>query len=142
MTKGGRSEGNVEDPAPTLSGGCSPFGPFENSRQIDPASIETPDRNFECANYTTCLNLAAALNWDSFTCYGCCQEINQQLLWKAYGKVRNDKEMEQLCDLPLLKRTASAGILTTNCTAVGCATAALSVPSSAHLTIPKDPGTS
>ena len=61
-----------------------------------------PERNYECDNYETCLGLAAALNWKSFTCSGCCGEVNQQLLWRAHHQVRNNPALSKLCSLPTL----------------------------------------
>lgn len=61
---------------------------------------EGPKRRYDCGNYETCLNLAAALNWDSFTCRGCCREINEKLLWRAQHEVRKDLMAKAICELP------------------------------------------
>jgi len=68
--------------------------------------LEPPTRRFECPNYKTCLNLAAALDWESFSCAGCNGKINEQLLWRAHQELRRDKVAEQLCELPRLSRKA------------------------------------
>ena len=62
--------------------------------------ISPPRRRFSCENYETCLNLAAALNWDSFTCRGCSGEINDALLWRARQALRKDSFLIRLCNLP------------------------------------------
>lgn len=61
---------------------------------------EGPRRRYDCKNYETCLNLAAALNWDSFTCRGCCEEVNEKLLWRAQHEMRKDQMAKAICDLP------------------------------------------
>jgi hypothetical protein len=71
----------------------------------------TPYRNFDCPNYENCLGLAAALDWNSFTCRNCSGNINDQLLWRAYHIIKKDAELAELCDLPQLSektRTAAA----------------------------------
>lgn len=62
---------------------------------------EAPKRKFTCTNYETCLNVAAALNWDNFTCRGCEGEINQHLLWQARVAQRMDNIAKKVCELPL-----------------------------------------
>lgn len=68
----------------------------------DPAigSMEPPVRNYGCSNYDTCLDLAAALNWASFTCGACKGAINQQLMWRARHMTRRDSVAKALCELP------------------------------------------
>ena len=61
---------------------------------------ENPKRVHECANYDRCLDLAAALNWESFTCRGCCGEINKALTWRAGQMARKDSVAKALCGLP------------------------------------------
>ncbi len=78
-------------------------------RIIKPSTQETeeivfPDRKYECRNYETCLGLAAALNWKSFTCGSCCGEVNEQLLWRAHHQIRNNPALTKLCALPALSR--------------------------------------
>ncbi|MFN8390666.1 MAG: hypothetical protein U0136_10285 [Bdellovibrionota bacterium] len=70
------------------------------------ASIEPPERSYDCKNYETCLSLAAALNWSSFTCTGCSGCVNEQLLWRAHHSVRNNPSLSTLCDLPNLAKVS------------------------------------
>lgn len=74
----------------------------------DPFEIEPPDRNYDCRNYDTCLGLAAALNWSSFTCAGCTGTVNKHLLWRAHSEVRKNKTLAELCDLPDIQGDAGA----------------------------------
>ncbi len=68
----------------------------------DPAigSLEPPVRNYGCANYDTCLDLAAALNWASFTCGSCRGTINESLMWRARHATRKDAFAKAICELP------------------------------------------
>jgi hypothetical protein len=59
-----------------------------------------PRRRYDCSNYETCLNLAAAVNWDSFTCRGCCGEVNPKLLWRAQHEITKDRMAKIICELP------------------------------------------
>lgn len=70
--------------------------------QSDAVASSTFLRMFDCKNYNTCLSLAAALNWNSFTCFGCDGKCNRQLLWRAHNCVKNDRELADLCELPKL----------------------------------------
>lgn len=81
--------------------------PASRAEQIQSAPIlnpehllQAPPRMFDCANYNTCLGLAAALNWNSFSCEGCSGKVNSQLLWKAHSSLRNDKALSRLLGLP------------------------------------------
>ena len=67
----------------------------------DPAigSLEPPVRQYSCNNYDTCLDLAAALNWSSFTCGQCPGTIDEQLLWRARHITRKDAVAKALCEL-------------------------------------------
>lgn len=66
------------------------------------APVAAPRRRYSCNNYATCLDLAAALNWDNFTCRGCNGEVNQNLLWRGHQAKRRDDVAESLCTLPEL----------------------------------------
>ena len=68
----------------------------------DEADEDGPFRNFECDNYNKCLSLAAALDWNSFTCEGCSCEINQQLIWRARHRLRSEPQLAKVFNLPLL----------------------------------------
>ena len=60
-------------------------------------------RHFECQNYETCLSLAAALDWQSFTCHGCNGRINPKLLWRAHQRLKVEPGLSAYCSLPALK---------------------------------------
>ena len=82
-------------------------GPFqivesEGCGQVD-NPIAAPRRRYFCLNYSTCLNLAAALNWDNFTCRGCCEDVNQALLWRARQAQKKDNVASKLCCIPEIK---------------------------------------
>ncbi len=65
------------------------------------AAIETtPRRRYDCCSYEQCLELAAALNWESFTCRGCSGEFNKALLWRAGQVIRRDQVAKALCTAP------------------------------------------
>lgn len=68
-------------------------------------SLEPPVRQYECENYNTCLGLAAALDWISFSCSGCSGKVNNRLLWRAHHEVRKNTELATLCELPKLSLT-------------------------------------
>jgi len=61
---------------------------------------EKPRRKFSCPHYHHCLALAAALNWDSFTCRNCCGEMNKALIWRAHHEKKRDKVVNVICDIP------------------------------------------
>lgn len=65
------------------------------------------EREFDCCNYTTCLGLAAALNWGSFSCSNCCGEINMHLLWRAHHACRKDAILSDICRLPPIAASVS-----------------------------------
>lgn len=54
-------------------------------------------RSYDCKHYDCCLELAAALNWENFTCSGCGGDINQHLVWKANLAKREDEVANRLC---------------------------------------------
>ena len=79
-------------------------GPFQIIKNDEfggaDAPGKAPRRRYSCPNYDTCLDLAAALNWDNFTCRGCSGEVNQALYWRAYQAQKKDQVVNRLCDLP------------------------------------------
>lgn len=88
---------------------CNSLGPIQIIEEaVGEASSESnfnhppcgPQRRYECCNYETCLKIAAALNWDSFTCHGCCGKTNEHLLWRAQHAIQKDKTAKAICDLP------------------------------------------
>jgi hypothetical protein len=82
--------------------GAQPMGPFEvvTSALNDDSSADTVVRNLDCKNYCTCLNVAVALNWESFTCAGCNGDINQSLNWRAGQSALRDSVTRALCPKP------------------------------------------
>lgn len=82
-------------------------GPFQvidnDATGASDAPIQPPRRRYECSNYETCLNLAAALNWDSFTCRGCNGEVEESLFWRAHQMEKRDRLVGVICTLPSLR---------------------------------------
>ena len=77
---------------------------------LDDSAAEPILRLHDCAHYETCLDLAASLNWNSFTCNRCSGEVNNALLWRAHQHQRKDSVAKALCDLkPIEKLTGSKG---------------------------------
>lgn len=75
-----------------------PLRPFIHKvleQKEDSVSPEPPFRRYDCSLYENCLNLAAALNWNGFSCSGCCGEIDEKLYWRAQASIRKDS----LCHL-------------------------------------------
>lgn len=68
----------------------------------DLESLAAPERNYECGHYNTCLSLAAALNWESFSCGGCGGCVDKKLLWRAHHVLRKNNALKVICDLPIL----------------------------------------
>ena len=85
---------------------CTTPGPFQivssNQPVVDDAPLEPPRRRYSCPNYDTCLDLAAALNWDSFTCRGCNGCIDGRLYWRAKQALRRDGVARKICELPAI----------------------------------------
>lgn len=65
--------------------------------------IPAPKRRYSCPNYEKCLNMAAALNWDNFTCRGCSGEVDTALLWRARQAVKNEKDLKKILSIPLIE---------------------------------------
>ena len=81
-----------------LLGTPGPFQVCEDKSYEEHAnSSEAPKRKYDCTNYDACLDLAAALNWDSFTCVGCNQELNSNLVWRAHQAKRHDAVAHSIC---------------------------------------------
>lgn len=81
-------------------------GPFQVIKSDEAASncpSQAPRRRYECENYQSCLNIAAALNWDSFTCRGCSGAVDECLFWRAHNAQRSDKVAETICDIPPIR---------------------------------------
>lgn len=79
-------------------------GPFQLIEDEEELALhrrgEKPRRKFSCPHYHHCLALAAALNWDSFTCRNCCGEMNKALIWRAHHEKKRDNMVNVICDLP------------------------------------------
>lgn len=103
-----RGEKNVfADGNTALSAVC--IGDAPNGHVADENS-STPERRFDCANYETCLGMAAALDWESFTCKGCCGDIDERLLWRAHHRLRNDSGLASVCKLPIIAIEHGLGV--------------------------------
>ena len=70
--------------------------------------ISAPRRRYSCPHYESCLNLAAALNWDSFTCRGCSGEVDQKLVWRARQAQKHDVVADKICERPEIDYVESA----------------------------------
>jgi hypothetical protein len=64
--------------------------------ELPTSTDDLPRRRYDCERYETCLGLAASLNWESFTCRGCCGEPNENLLWRARVSARKDSVAARL----------------------------------------------
>ena len=86
------------------------FGPFRIEEGGDEGDLENPipppARNHDCPHYSECLNIVAALNWDSFTCTGCAGSPSDTLLWQAHQATRRDAIAGQVCKLTPLDAVA------------------------------------
>jgi hypothetical protein len=72
------------------------------SEDLSVPTSEPPRRRYTCPNYEMCLDLAAALNWASFTCRGCNGDVDESLYWRAHQIRRKDSVAKILCVLPPL----------------------------------------
>ena len=81
------------------------MGPFEvnSALALVEDSYEPLVRHLDCTNYCACLNLAVALDWESFTCEGCSGDINESLKWRARQSARRDDITRALCPKPDLR---------------------------------------
>jgi len=86
-------------------------GPFQiiedEGRGVVDAPILPPKRRYACPNYETCLSVACALNWDSFTCRGCNGAVSENLCWRAHQELRKDKVANSLCEIPDINYTSN-----------------------------------
>ena len=84
-------------------------GPFQiiknGSYAAGDVPLTAPRRRYSCPHYETCLVLAAALNWDSFTCRGCSGEVDQTLCWRAHQMAKKDKVVQEICEIPNLNES-------------------------------------
>ena len=80
-----------------MSNSCGPFRASENR----PPSV-AENRSFDCSHYETCLGIAAALDWKSFSCAACKGKVNQQLLWRSHQRLKADSSLSRVCQLPTI----------------------------------------
>lgn len=64
------------------------------------APVAAPFRRYECENYQVCLDVAAALDWENFTCSSCNGQVDRRLLWRAKHAQRRDPFAQECCQLP------------------------------------------
>ncbi|WKZ56247.1 MAG: hypothetical protein QY326_05775 [Bdellovibrionota bacterium] len=87
-----------------MLGKPGPFQVIKSEEAGVPGSpTQPPRRRYECPNYQTCLSIAAAVNWDSFTCRGCNGQVEESLFWQAHNAQRHDKVAEQICEIPPIR---------------------------------------
>lgn len=102
---------DAEGSQPVPVSGCAAAIQAEHPQEpAEPIAEATCVRELDCAHYDECLNLAAALNWASFTCEGCSGEVNQALLWRAHQSARKDSVARRLCELRPLKMLKGSGV--------------------------------
>ncbi len=79
-------------------------GPIELKKEdTQRESIDSSSRKHSCKNYSTCLNLAASLDWNGFNCTKCSGNINEQLIWRAQSAQKKDSLTKKLFPLPKIK---------------------------------------
>lgn len=89
-----------------MIGKPGPFQIIENEPSDAPTNA--PRRRYTCSNYCTCLDIAAALNWDNYTCRGCSGEIDESLRWRARQIAKKDKIVQFICnEIPPLSLISS-----------------------------------
>lgn len=94
---------------PPMIGKPGPFQVIESDGcGLVESPMSPPRRRYSCKNYASCLDLAAALNWDNFTCRGCCGEVNESLNWRAHQESRKDSVVQTLCEIPEIRYHASS----------------------------------
>lgn len=80
----------------------------QSNEQATACSDDPPRRRYDCAQYDECLKLAAALNWDSFTCRGCNGELNETLVWRARQSAKKDSVAKAICAFPPVQKFVRA----------------------------------
>jgi len=71
---------------------------YDNSSPI-------PVRDISCSNYQECLNIAACLNWLSFSCENCTGEVAPHLRWRSRIERRRDPVCQALMPAPVIEVT-------------------------------------
>mgnify|MGYP006988479218 FL=1 len=107
LRREGTADSNSSQPCVVHGSNAVETEPLET--EVDPIldhmlQENAVQRNFDCNHYETCLGLAAALNWDSFTCTACSRKINPQLVWRAHQNVRQEKSKNEICGRPEIKK--------------------------------------
>ena len=93
---GGQKKSHLRLVRSIINKGIGPLGKsFENKVLTDGSA--TRKRNHDCNNYNRCLNIAAALNWDDFTCSNCIGKIHPNLIWQARQARRSDQVAKRIC---------------------------------------------
>jgi hypothetical protein len=88
--------GDSEGAVPAVSAGTSSVAP------VVVCGDQEPERRYDCSNYESCLKVAAALNWESFTCASCCGQIDENLQWRSCLNTRKDAVAKAICGRPHL----------------------------------------
>jgi len=84
--------------ARSLEAGPIQIAVYDNASPI-------PVREVSCPNYQECLNIAACLNWLSFSCEDCTREIAPHLRWRARIERRRDPICQALMPPPMIEVT-------------------------------------
>lgn len=90
-----------------MLGKPGPFQIIEDGLPKAGGPLSGPRRRYCCKNYSTCLDLAAALNWDNFTCRGCSGDIDQTLRWRASHALKKDSFVRSICELSSVTSTVN-----------------------------------
>ncbi len=75
------------------------WGRSPNAMSSD-VPADAPFRRYDCQNYGVCLDVAAALDWENFTCSNCNGQVDQRLLWRARNALKKDAVAQRCCHLP------------------------------------------
>lgn len=73
-------------------------------------SSPIPVRDVTCSNYQECLNIAACLNWMSFSCENCTGEVAPHLRWRSRIERRRDPVCQALMPAPVIEVTEGGRI--------------------------------
>jgi hypothetical protein len=68
-------------------------------QELELPENDFPPRLFSCPNYSSCLSLAAALSWESFTCRGCSGSIDEAIRWRGKSASKKDA-LKLICEVP------------------------------------------
>ena len=93
-------------PVPSTAKHPGPFPVLEEQSAHQPH--EPALRQYDCPAYEECLNLAAALDWSGFTCFGCSGVVNENLRWRACQALKKDSVARRICDVPEIQVVSSS----------------------------------